>query len=253
MHGYRCNGSRDSVRFVQLPSGTVLHILHTLYCLVESLDIYISISEGNKPESNSTRGIVFPSAALAVVYNMEKRTQQFYMGHSSEVTCIAVHPSRQIVATGDANANIHVWRGDSLQCLSIIRGRVKEGIKLLCFSPLGDRIASVGSDSDNTLTVFDISSAAIISSAKGMISPAVVYDIAYSENGSEIALVGKKGVMFFVGVNGNRRALESHSGLEPFLNLMCQYILRVIWDNHIITLIISAYYEYLCVPFLQGI
>lgn len=192
---------------------------HTQYTVVDSFRniIFHSISDSNKPESNSTRGIVFPSAALAVVYNMEKRTQQFYMGHSCEVTCIAVHPSRQIVATGDVNANIHVWRGDSLQCLSIIRGRVKEGIKLLCFSPLGDRIASVGSDTDNTLTVFDISSAAIISSAKGMISPAVVYDIAYSDNGSEIALVGKKGVVFFVGVNGNRRALESHSGSMSFL------------------------------------
>ena len=173
-------------------------------------------SNSNKPENNHTHGVVFPSAALAVVYNIEKRTQQFYMGHSSEVICIAVHPSRQIVATGDANANIHVWRGDSLQCLSIVRGRVKGGIKLLCFSPMGDRIASVGSDSDNTLTIFDISSTAIISSAKGMISPAVVYDIAYSDNGSEIALVGKKGVVFFVGVNGNRRALDSHSGFFFF-------------------------------------
>ena len=166
----------------------------------------------SKSDRKSGRGIIFISAALAVVYNVETHSQQFYMGHNCEITCLTVHPSHQIVATGDVHSNIHVWRGDSLQCLSIIRGTVKEGIKLLSFSPLGDRVASVGSDSDNSLTVFDISSSSLISSAKGMISPSVVYDIAYSTNGTEIALAGKNAVNFFLGVNGNRRALDSRSG-----------------------------------------
>jgi len=134
------------------------------------------------------------------------------MGHTGEITCIAIHPSQQIVATGDLHSTVHVWKGDSLQALAIIKRSVSEGIKHIAFSPSGDRIASVAWDADHTIGIFDVSTCSLISSSKGMISPSIVYDFAYSNSGTELVLVGKKQIVFFVGVHTNKRALGSQIG-----------------------------------------
>jgi hypothetical protein len=60
------------------------------------------------------RLIVYYTAALGVVYSPKTRTQSFYMGHSDAITCIALHPGNQIVATGDVRSNIHIWNMDPL-------------------------------------------------------------------------------------------------------------------------------------------
>ena len=156
--------------------------------------------------------IVYYTATLVIVYNLRTKSQRFYMGHSSEVTCLAMHPSQQIVATGDIKGYVHIWKVDTMQALSVIEGIVKQGVALLCFSPKGDRIAKVGKDPDHTLAIFDVSTGALISSSKGLISPIDVYDIDYSQDGSEIALVGKNQIKYFTGVNTSKRAIDSCIG-----------------------------------------
>ena len=85
--------------------------------------------------------VVYPTASLGIVYHMKSREQRFYQGHSTEITCLAVHPSGLIVATGDASSNIHLWSTQTMTCLNIIKGLVKDGMQHLAFSPYGDRIA----------------------------------------------------------------------------------------------------------------
>ena len=43
-----------------------------------------------------TQMIVYPTAAIAVVYNLKDKAQMFYQGHTVEVTCVAVHPKGNI-------------------------------------------------------------------------------------------------------------------------------------------------------------
>ena len=165
--------------------------------------------------SDSEQCIVYFTAALAVVYNPRLRTQIFYMGHRDAISCLAMHPSNQIVATADIKSNIHIWSLDkegAITALSVIKGIVKEGVLHVAFAPSGDRIATVGRDTDHTLTIHDVNSGEIISSAKGLASPSNVFDIAYCKNGAELVMVGNLEVKFYLGVNTTKRAIESHPG-----------------------------------------
>lgn len=182
--GYRAAGTANNLRYLQ-----------------------ISGSEEKK--------IIYPIAAVCVIYHPKARSQSFYLGHAHEITALALHPNQQIVATADKKSNIHIWtidRNDQTATLLIMQGMVRSGIQLMAFSPTGDRLVTVGMDLDHTVCVHSTSTGEILSSAKGMTSPSVVYGIAYSDNGSEVVLAGKNQVKFFVGVHTNKRALESKIG-----------------------------------------
>lgn len=163
-------------------------------------------------DNPDTRLLVYPAASLGVVYDMQKKSQTFYQGHSNEIVCLTIHPSGQLVATGDVAAEIHIWNALTMTAVCMIKGMVKEGIQHLAFSPSGDRIASVGLDSDHTVAIYDCASGDIISSSKGISSPGNVNDIAYSTNGTELVLVGRKQIKFFTGVQTSRRAIQSQPG-----------------------------------------
>lgn len=47
-----------------------------------------------------TGEIVYHVAAIGVVYNRQQNTQRFYMGHDDDILCLAIHPLKDFVATG---------------------------------------------------------------------------------------------------------------------------------------------------------
>lgn len=160
--------------------------------------------------------IVYPTAALAIIYDLKSREQSFYQGHICEITCLELHPSGNVIATADVDANIHLWRINIstrvASSICIIKGIVKEkdkGIQHLAFSPAGDRIASVAFDTDRTVGIYDISTGEMISSSKGLTMPNHVMDIAYSNNGTEIALAGIHQIKFLINVNSQKRTIDS--------------------------------------------
>lgn len=160
--------------------------------------------------------IVWPVAALAVVYDLSKKEQRFYQGHSEQLTCIALHPKCTYVATGDCKGNVHLWSPRTQEVFFIIKCLVKNGVQHLCFSPQGDKIAVTGSDADHTVTLYSVSGAqgtgALLSSGKGIASPNNAFDIAFSPKGDELCVVGRHQVLFFRGIDTGKRALESVSG-----------------------------------------
>lgn len=159
-----------------------------------------------------TQRVAYTTAALGIIYDMKSKEQLFYPGHSEEITCIALHPKGMIVATGDVASNIHIWNATTMTCLCVIRGIISHGVQRLAFSPSGDRLVSVGLDPDHTIALYDCATGDIISSAKGLVSPANVNDIAYSPNGTEIVIVGKNQIKYFKGANTPKRALDNYLG-----------------------------------------
>lgn len=168
------------------------------------------------------RYIVYYSAAVAVVFDPETSKQCFYLGHSEEITCINTHPNHQIIATADCKSNIHIWSLENalksesgvVAALSCIKGMVKEGIIHIEFSPSGDRIASIGADKDHTISINDvnINTGEVISSTKTIRSPNTVYDIAFSVDGGELAVVGKGVILFCLAVNTKKRSISTCMG-----------------------------------------
>ena len=50
-----------------------------------------------------TGEIVYHVAALGIVYNRENNTQRFYNEHTDDILCLAIHPAKDFIATGQVS------------------------------------------------------------------------------------------------------------------------------------------------------
>ena len=72
--------------------------------------------------------MIYFLAAVVVLYNSEERSQRHYLGHTEEIKCLAVHPNKTTVATGQGQSfyrregepHIRVWSSVSLQTLAVL-------------------------------------------------------------------------------------------------------------------------------------
>uniref|UniRef100_A0A8C2D0P1 Echinoderm microtubule-associated protein-like 4 n=1 Tax=Cyprinus carpio TaxID=7962 RepID=A0A8C2D0P1_CYPCA len=114
-----------------------------------------------------TGEIVYFIASVVVLFNYEERTQRHYLGHTDCVKCLAVHPDKIRIATGQIagvdkdgrplQPHVRVWDSVSLSTLQIIGlGTFERGVGSLAFSKAVSIHLSVIDDSnEHMLTVWD--------------------------------------------------------------------------------------------------
>ncbi|XP_035283834.1 echinoderm microtubule-associated protein-like 5 isoform X4 [Anguilla anguilla] len=104
-----------------------------------------------------TGEIVYHVAAVGVVYNRQQNTQRFYLGHDDDILCLAIHPLKDYVATGQVgrDSSIHVWDTETLKPMSVLKGYHQYGVCAVDFSADGKRLASVGLDDNHTIVLWD--------------------------------------------------------------------------------------------------
>ena len=126
--------------------------------------------------------VAYPAASTVVVLNANSKTpsQALYTGHTDEVSATALHPGREIIASGQIGGDIHVWDASvekpALKC--VLPRLHKEGVCLLSFSKDGQYLASVGMDAEHTMAVWHWASGTLLASSK--VDSSVVYDIAWA-------------------------------------------------------------------------
>ncbi|XP_067467108.1 echinoderm microtubule-associated protein-like 4 isoform X2 [Thunnus thynnus] len=115
-----------------------------------------------------TGEIVYFIASVVVLFNYEERTQRHYLGHTDCVKCLAIHPDKIRIATGqiagvdkDGRAlqpNVRVWDSVSLSTLQVIGlGTFERGVGSLAFSKAdsGQHLSVIDDCNDHMLTVWD--------------------------------------------------------------------------------------------------
>ncbi|XP_043284108.1 echinoderm microtubule-associated protein-like 2 isoform X5 [Venturia canescens] len=113
-----------------------------------------------------TGEMVYFVAAVVVLYNMEEHCQRHYLGHTDDVKCIAIHPNKMIVATGqvagtdrrEAMPHIRIWNAVSLTTLSVIgSGEFDGSICCLSFSKAdgGNFLCAIDETSDHNISVWE--------------------------------------------------------------------------------------------------
>ncbi|XP_036006433.1 echinoderm microtubule-associated protein-like 5 isoform X1 [Fundulus heteroclitus] len=104
-----------------------------------------------------TGEIVYHVAAVGVVYNRQQNAQRFYMGHDDDILCLAIHPLKDYVATGQVgrDSSVHIWDTETLKPMSVLKGFHQLGVCALDFSADGKRLASVGLDDNHTIVLWD--------------------------------------------------------------------------------------------------
>ncbi|KAM6916570.1 echinoderm microtubule-associated protein-like 4 [Xenentodon cancila] len=115
-----------------------------------------------------TGEMVYFVASVVVLFNYEERTQRHYLGHTDCVKCLAIHPDKIRIATGqiagvdkDGRAlqpHVRVWDSVSLSTLQVIGlGTFERGVGSLAFSKAdsGQHLSVIDDCNDHMLTVWD--------------------------------------------------------------------------------------------------
>lgn len=153
---------------------------------------------------------VYFVGSVVVLYNVEEKKQRHYLGHTDSVKCLAVHPNRLIVATGQSAAQtrkdkkpiVRVWHTISLATLRVITFNedFDRPICCLAFSKhnQGSMLAVVDESTEHTITLLDWSREKNwrLSEVNSGHEPVLAIDFHPIDKYSLVA-VGKSGVNFW--------------------------------------------------------
>ena len=107
---------------------------------------------------NANGSVLFPAAAVGVVYDPATNAQSFHIGHRGDVISMAVTDNGLVAATGDSHAQpqVRVWDAMTGQTLAVLPrvAQQRRGISALAFSRDGKWCASVGQDTHHTVAAF---------------------------------------------------------------------------------------------------
>eukprot|EP00899_Mesostigma_viride_P010144 jgi/Mesvir1/19130/Mv12869-RA.1 len=118
--------------------------------------------------------IVYFTAGVGIVYNKEQHTQRFFLSHNDDIHSLAIHPDRNIVATGQVahrgdkgDPYVCVWDTTTLEELSRIYYDDVRGMVALSFSRDGTKLAAVGTDNQHTIFIHEWATKKLIAECKG--------------------------------------------------------------------------------------
>ncbi|XP_039440957.1 echinoderm microtubule-associated protein-like CG42247 isoform X2 [Culex pipiens pallens] len=108
--------------------------------------------------------LLYYVAAVAILYDREEEAQRHYTGHTEDIMCMEVHPSRELVGSGQragrdrkSQAHVRIWSTESLQTLYVFgMGELDSGVLAVAFSQLngGSYILAVDAGRESILSVW---------------------------------------------------------------------------------------------------
>ncbi|XP_076833619.1 echinoderm microtubule-associated protein-like 1 isoform X8 [Brachyhypopomus gauderio] len=111
---------------------------------------------------------VYFIASVVVLYNVDEQLQRHYTGHTDDIKCLAVHPDKITIATGQVAGtssdgkqlapHVRVWDSVSLNTLHVLgRGFFDRALVCISFSKSngGSWLCAVDDSNDHVLSVWD--------------------------------------------------------------------------------------------------
>uniref|UniRef100_A0A8C5A6E3 EMAP like 1 n=1 Tax=Gadus morhua TaxID=8049 RepID=A0A8C5A6E3_GADMO len=110
---------------------------------------------------------VYFIASVVVLFNVDERLQRHYTGHTDDIKCLAVHPDKITIATGQVAGtscdgklapHVRVWDSVSLNTLHVLgTGFFDRGVACLAFSKSngGNTLCVVDDSNDHVLSAWD--------------------------------------------------------------------------------------------------
>ncbi|XP_042301151.1 echinoderm microtubule-associated protein-like 4 isoform X5 [Sceloporus undulatus] len=161
-----------------------------------------------------TGEIVYFIASVVVLFNYEERTQRHYLGHTDCVKCLAVHPDKIRIATGQLagvdkdgrplQPHVRVWDSVSLMTLQVIGlGTFERGVGCLDFSKAdsGTHLCVIDDSNEHMLTVWDWLKKSKVAEIKT--TNEVVLAVAFHPTDKDTIITSGKSHIFFWTWNGN--------------------------------------------------
>uniref|UniRef100_A0A8C4QU63 Echinoderm microtubule-associated protein-like 2 n=1 Tax=Eptatretus burgeri TaxID=7764 RepID=A0A8C4QU63_EPTBU len=153
--------------------------------------------------------LVYFVAAVVVLRNLESSIQRHYLGHNDDIKCLAVHPDKTTIATGQVvgatkdkkalPAHVRVWDSASLETLHVIGEEVLErGVLCLGFSKAngGTHLCVVDDGKEKKLSVWEWNKGVKISDSK--CSTEVVFAAEFNPHDDALLVTcGKNNINFW--------------------------------------------------------
>ncbi|CAM1304413.1 Uncharacterised protein g3757 [Pycnogonum litorale] len=109
--------------------------------------------------------MVYYVAAVVVLYHRHHNSQRHYLGHTEDVTCMALHPFSEVIATGQRSgktqvtlSHVRIWDPETLTTHAILGlNEFDYGIESLCFGDNSDGtyLAVVDSSEEHVMSVWN--------------------------------------------------------------------------------------------------
>ena len=113
---------------------------------------------------NAEGDVVYYTAAVCIVYSIERHEQRHFFGHNEEIACLGAHPGKELFASGQWKAAgptevpyVCIWDSTTMQEVQRIgHPRDNRGVIALAFSPgEGRHLITCTGDNQHTLFVWD--------------------------------------------------------------------------------------------------
>ncbi|XP_025089345.1 LOW QUALITY PROTEIN: echinoderm microtubule-associated protein-like 1 [Pomacea canaliculata] len=167
-----------------------------------------------------TGEVIYFTAAVVVLYNVEEQTQRHYLGHTDDVKCLAVHPDKIRIASGqvagherkegkrkraeegdESGPHVRIWDSVSLNTLHVLGlGDFDRAVCCIAFSTLdgGQQLVAVDDANEHSISVWDLSRDRPhkITETKSSTEPVLAVEFHPSEKGS-IVSCGKGQITFW--------------------------------------------------------
>ena len=114
-------------------------------------------------------------------YDMKEKTRKIYFGKDTDgIGSVAVHPSRKYFAVAEKGSmpNIYIYDYPDLRLYRICKGGTEKAYSHVEFSVTGEKLASVGSAPDYTITVWNWKTQKVILKSKAFSQE--VYRVSFS-------------------------------------------------------------------------
>jgi WD40 repeat protein len=134
----------------------------------------------------SPNEIIYANGNTFQILNLETLERRIFQGFEyGGVGCIAVHPSRNYFAVGGCGdyPNIHIYHYPSLRLYRVLRRGTEKTFACLAFNGKGDQLASVGSEPDYNLVIWNWMNEIIILKSKAFSQE--IFKVVFSTNFEE--------------------------------------------------------------------
>lgn len=172
----------------------------------------------------ATGEVIYFSAAVVVLHNLDEQTQRHYLGHTDDIKCLAIHPDQVKVATGqvagherkEGKPHVRVWECINLTTLHVIgMNDFERGVCCVSFSKVdgGKHLLTVDESNEHVMFVWDISKDKHhkITKSKTSGDPVTQCEFHPSEENS-IVCCGKSQITFWT-LNPEDKTLDKKAGI----------------------------------------
>ncbi|XP_052071620.1 cilia- and flagella-associated protein 52-like [Mytilus californianus] len=144
--------------------------------------------------------LIYPLGNTVIIEHVTTKEFSQLSGHTNNVSCIAVSPSGNYLASGQVThmgfkANVIIWdfhRKQQIATLSLHKVKVQD----LAFSPNEKYLVTLGGQDDGSVVVWDLASKEAICGNQAQVESAgVTYCVAYSNVSDDVFVTGGDGTL----------------------------------------------------------